>query len=442
MRNFYYSILFFTSSIFAQDHKTAVTDVIKKFNGENQETTVGTFRLQTPKVEVFDLAGNELYKREVNEVEIFIREGFIRNIRITLDDNSIHENTTPIPLIKFDARFNNRIFNLPNLKNKAFTNYIKLGAVISYKRNDNITRAIENISIILKRKASDSELVILQADYLNKRNLTTEDNLNETQKKEFDSLKYSMNQVTLTDDDNLEKIIDYRVYSDFLGLINETSNGIVNFEAKVKIPLMHANIRNTNFYVFKNISPEVRYSRFDNKDRLIEIAENQNNQMVLKSKIDMLQKTYLTAGFRTEAVKWIPKNAFVEFTIPLFTYFNLAENRTTMDNPDGTTESGDLPKENLTSVIYGGGFQMTVNRSNNFKFDLGCNISQVKHLEKEENVLDKIGVFNMYNVYAEVSFVKKNTNEGVFLRFNYNEEFGSPQNFFQFQIGYKSSFNL
>src|SRR5690606_22273032 len=117
---------------------------------------------------------------------------------------------------------------------------------------------IENISIRLKRIAQTEELVVLRADFLKERSVEDEDDLTPQQLADYNNLDTKMRVVTLTDNDNLEKIIDYRIYSDFLGLINETSNGIINFEAKVKIPLMHSNIRNTNFYVFKNISPEVR----------------------------------------------------------------------------------------------------------------------------------------------------------------------------------------
>lgn len=70
-------------------------------------------------------------------------------------------------------------------------------------------------------------------------------------------------------------------------MINEDSNGIVNFEAFSKIFLAPNNVGLVHF--FKDVKPFLNYSRFDNNDRFISIKND-----TIENKLSLKQKAYIT----------------------------------------------------------------------------------------------------------------------------------------------------
>ena len=108
-------------------------------------------------------------------------------------------------------------------------------------------------------------------------------------------------------DNNLKSFIDFRIYSDFLGLIDESSNGIVSFEGNSTFFLNPYSLGRYT-YVFKKFQSHLRYSRFDNDDRTVSIP--------LSDTLDLRQRSFLHFGGQ----RWIYSN-FVQVKnthIPLF----------------------------------------------------------------------------------------------------------------------------
>lgn len=393
--------------------KSAATEQLKKaLTGESNTTIVGKFELLNDSILVHTLG---IYKK-VDSLFININCGFIKDIDVYIGKEKF-SNNVPIPLIHYSSRTTDRLYNMDA---RFSDQYIILGDFLIYQNVTGNNFTTDNLVLKLSNSPTDKEKEILKVqEGGTEKDITSE-----------------LRVYYLKSDESINKFIDYRIYSDFLGIIDETTNGIVNFEAKANIPLATQNINHTNFYIFKTVSPELRYSRFDNKDRLIEI-DTTGGQVNIKDKIDLIQKSFLSAGLQVEVIKYIPKNAFVEFTIPFYAHFLMAESKILQD---GTLS--DTQKENLTSIRYGTGINACVNRSNNFVFNLGFNFYQLQHLYREKYQMNAISHYNLYNLLSELSFVGKNTNDAVFLRFNYTSELNKPNNFFQLQVGYKSSFNL
>ncbi|WP_286926683.1 hypothetical protein [Flavobacterium sp. UBA4197] len=417
--------LFCINGIYAQkehDVKSGLTEALSaQFTKEGKSQLIGKLELTDSSTLKYTANTNPENKTKTSEPESIktiidsvlmdIVDGFIKKINVHAEGNT-YTNKYPISLINFGDRTNDRLYN----KDHRQKNYIILGDFLNYHAAIGNNYTPDNIIVKLAPKLDEKN-----------KNKLSESISNDAILKMY-YLKYN---------DGINKLIDYRIYSDFLGMINETTNGIINFEAKAKIPVITTNIPNKNLYVFKSVYPIVRYSRFDNKDRLIEIdTSSAITATVLTNRLNILQKSFLSCGLTTDFLYWVPKNNFIEFNIPAHICFNLAENK-------AKTNGAILDaKENLMSLNYGAGINLIVNRSRNFMLDVGFTHSWIKHLNSYKYQLEKIPVFTVYRFSSEVSFFGDNRNNALFLRFNYTSEYSNANNFFQFQVGYKSSLNL
>lgn len=104
----------------------------------------------------------------------------------------------------------------------------------------------------------------------------------------------------------------------------------------------------------------------------------------------------------------------------------------------------DALKENVTSTTYGSGLELKFSRTNNFGMTLYGYFLEVRHHYNENRQIQQIKPFTIYNTGAELFFYNKEeqSNSAVFLRFNFISQTTSSNNFFQMQIGYKSTLDL
>jgi hypothetical protein len=409
MKKTFYILLLtlFNLVTYSQETNSTLTDRLKEIiNSSTNSSVVGRFDLLNNAIPITN-GSNSI----VDSVFISIDCGYIKEIDVYIN-GSRFVNREPIPLKHYGKRTDTQLHNYDiRFENQT----IVLGDFLRYNNATGNNFTTGNIVFKLANIPTTTESNSLTSAGLSRNALR------------FYELKL---------DESIASLIDYRIYSDFLALIDESTNGIVNFEGKANIPLFTKNIFSSNLYFLKTISPELRYSRFDNKDRLIDI-DITGDVVNIKDNLDILQKSYLSTGIHIEALKYNPKNSFIELSIPIFIHFLMAENKTLQDN-----EISDAIKENFTSARYGTGINFCVNRSKNFVFNLDFNFYQIEHLNKDKYQMQNVSNFKVYNLLSELSFVGKDVKDAVFLRFNYTSEFDKSNNFFQLQIGYKSSFNL
>ncbi|MDV6170101.1 hypothetical protein R1T16_16805 [Flavobacterium sp. DG1-102-2] len=398
---------------------------IFKIVKENKERSskIGTFEMTKEKVSVHIDDSLIKPKVKIKKCTFEIDNGFVKDISVETEGGDNFSNSIAISLIRFRSRYNDRLYNEnPNKKSQ----FIKLGDVLKYtcEMGNNFTPDNIKISLPEKKqvKLTERNIIVDSGDGTQRLKKESLVGLNVFK----DTLIYNSD---ISLDDGISNLIDYRVYSDFLGLIESTTNGIVNFEAKICIPVNPTNFSGTNFYIFRSISPHVRYSRFDKEDRAIDIDSLLLPSYVVNNKIQLIQKSFVSCGVAVSVLNWNPKHSFLEFNIPFTTQFYLAEA---------------IPgiEENITSVSYGTGLELKITRSKNFGVNIGSYVNKLRHLYNRKYMIEKIEPFNFFNACAEVFFYGGKKTDALFLRFNYTSVFGDSNNFFQFQIGYKSGLNL
>src|SRR5690606_6554495 len=126
-------------------------------------------------------------------------------------------------------------------QSKDFKKYsIKLPDVLTYIPNPGNNYVPESLTIELPTK--------------------TEEAVHETYK-----LTYQVRQNTA-----LQNIVELRTYTDFLGLLGDAPNGIVQMEGKADFYVVPLNIGGPH-YAFKKISPFVNFSKIEENDRYVNI---------------------------------------------------------------------------------------------------------------------------------------------------------------------------
>jgi len=415
-----YFVFFMFVTAYSQDQSDKgkeIYTIIK--NNESKVSKIGTFTMLRNKIKISDLETN---KAVPDTIKILVRNGFIKNITVKMDNGEVFTNMVSISLIHYSDRQNDKLYNThPN----RYEEFIRLGEVLQYDSEMGKNYTPDNITVTLpiNNQVKKGKFNTIVDDVNGLKKVETKE------ASDLDFRNVSIYSCNINLNDGITNLIDYRIYSDFLGLIETTTNGIVNFEAKVNIPVNPNNLPNSNFYVFRAINPQVRYSRFDKEDRVISVNDSLLPAFGVKNKIEILQKSFLSAGASVDLLSFNPKHSFLEFNIPLMANFYLAEIIPTN-------------KEYITSASYGGGLELKINRSNSFGINFGYYIHRLTHLYNSQRQIQEIKPFNYYNLNAEVFFYGATASDALFLRFNYTSVFGDSNNFFQFQIGYKSGLNF
>ncbi|MGY3792841.1 hypothetical protein [Aquimarina sp. 433] len=345
-----------------------------------------------------DTTGIELYQSDVSvtseinsetidikKVIIEIKDGEMFNIKVfpTNDQTLFFYNKSPTNIYSFNS-YKNKTKLWSNKKEGV---YIKLIDFITYDYQNGKRYIIEN------------ELINLSS------------HKDSTQHKIFIN-------------NNLKSIIDFRVYTDFLGLIDESSNGIVSFEGNSTFFLNPFNLGRFH-YLFKKFKAGVSYSRFDNDDREV-------NLPVINS-LDLIQKSFLTAETEIDI-----------YEVRLgkkFPYKILAKAKGSLRLTE-TSEENSEDLENTTTLGLGYGTELQVERFSNF----GINASIYFNRYQNNNIVENnIVNFDTFSIHSEVYFFVPQSDNAFFLRMKYEEgrrDLNASANFFNIQFGYKAEINF
>ncbi|WP_299898808.1 hypothetical protein [uncultured Aquimarina sp.] len=345
-----------------------------------------------------DTTGIELYQTDVSvtseinsetidikKVIIEIKDGEMFNIKVfpTNDQTLFFYNKSPTNIYSFNS-YKNKTKLWSNKKEGV---YIKLIDFITYDYQNGKRYIIEN------------ELINLSS------------HKDSTQHKIFIN-------------NNLKSIIDFRVYTDFLGLIDESSNGIVSFEGNSTFFLNPFNLGRFH-YLFKKFKAGVSYSRFDNDDREV-------NLPVINS-LDLIQKSSLTAETEIDI-----------YEVRLgkkFPYKILAKAKGSLRLTE-TSEENSEDLENTTTLGLGYGTELQVERFSNF----GINASIYFNRYQNNNIVENnIVNFDTFSIHSEVYFFVPQSDNAFFLRMKYEEgrrDLNASANFFNIQFGYKAEINF
>jgi hypothetical protein len=242
-------------------------------------------------------------------------------------------------------------------------------------------------------------------------------------------IKYKIKENT-----SLQNVIEFRAYTDFLGLFSDSPNGIVQFQGKGDFYIFPFRINNNkfDFRLLDKISPFVNFSRLDADVREVETTTLVNTISV-KRNLDLIQKAHLEMGSKISVfnVKFLKEAPFrVIGYMPI--QYQIADIKI------------DDEFKNIQTFVLGGGLNFEFKRFNNFGFNYSIDIS--KYLFKNYNSIPNFVApnnFCVFNNQAEIFYhPSDNKNQSVFLKLKTVKEISNNDAFYQLQFGYRFSIGI
>lgn len=232
----------------------------------------------------------------------------------------------------------------------------------------------------------------------------------------------------------LNSILDLRVYTDFLGLLDEESNGIINFEASstIKISPSPFVFSWLEWMLFKDIKPYFNYSRFDKQNRAIATdITTSASTFKINNKLNLIQNAFIKAGFEVNVLQMKASKEFpFAFSVPFFYEFNMTE------------VSLGSEKTMVNTYQMGTGLNLNLKRTKSFGLNLGMSYSEVKN-KHSLNALEQEGSFHLLGFNSELYFYNpKDQNSAFFLRLKTRRIIHHENNYSSIQFGYKKAFSF
>lgn len=244
-------------------------------------------------------------------------------------------------------------------------------------------------------------------------------------------IKYEIKENT-----SLQNVVEFRAYTDFLGLFSDSPNGIVQFQGKGDFYIFpfRLNLRNSDLRLLDKISPFVNFSRLDADVREVKTIINPlTNTIKVNRNLDLIQKAYLEMGSKISVfnVKFMKEAPFrLIGYVPI--QYQIADIKINNEF------------QNIQAFVLGGGLNFEFKRFNNFGFNYSIDIS--KYRFKNFNTLPNYEApdnFCVLNNQAEIFYhPSDDKNQSIFLKLKTVKELGEANAFFQLQFGYRFSIGI
>ena len=378
-----FSFHFFGQNITQIEKLEAKIDKLTKIvEGDNDTTfSVGELFLKHTNIPYYN-KDNELISDGFNikEVRVEIKNGVIIDVNIYTDDGKYFTNrNAPIS------------FNRINNKKDA----------LYYEINNDIYKIYMN-SIFL---------------YKPKRNFLPKDGIFILT--DIDSSK------VLYKSAGINSLLNVKIYSDILGLIDKESNGLAQTEVFFSIPIHRKNIPNSSIYLFNNFSMKVQLSRLDKKYQTTSVSIIDSSF----SRITFNQRKWLNIELQLSLINGhIEKKTANTFSLDFITGLNISNFGDYSDTTNYT-----LPFIGLNPTI-------NLQSSRNFGVNLSSKIFveyfPMKQSEKYGNkriyFAPQIELF--FNPYGKIG-------SKIFSRISYTTLTQTRGDYWSFQFGYNLSFS-
>lgn len=333
-----------------------------------------------------DLAGNT---KTISRVEILIEDGAMQKARLFTKEGTVYET-------KYDALHLQRFHKFLEDYDVAFVDMLDPANAIPFSWIVRYFDKLDNSNY-----QPDDELLILTPG--NKK-------------------KY------LAINTNLNSYIDYRVYTDLLGLLGKTGNGLIQTEISSVITYNNFPI-SRRFFMFNHFKPYFNFSKFDSKFAYQSVQDSISDTYPI-NRILFNQLAYLDVGlsFNILTIKFFQHTADVLHAGVDFKYSDIKRGL-----------SGE--QQTLNAFAYYVGTSAQLKKYKNFGLDLTLRFynQRIQNKEVSESVY-----FDPY-LYADFSLFyhpKGNQNNSIFLRFRSLNEAATRDYFTQLQVGYKSKLNI
>lgn len=356
-------------------------------------------------------------------VSFELHDGFFTDIKVfILDENGsehLFENKASVSVLNYS-----HVAPLNYLFYKHPTNQKKLVNSSNFKKFKE-----------LRVRLSDVLMYVSKPGY----NYIPNDFTMELPTKDDDGISLNANQpikYEIKENTSLQNVVEFRAYTDFLGLFSDSPNGIVQFQGKGDFYIFPFRINNNkfDFRLLDKISPFVNFSRLDAEVREVETTiETNTNTITVNRNLDLIQKAYLEMGSKISVfnVKFLKEAPFrVIGYMPI--QYQIADIKINDEF------------KNIQAFVLGGGLNFEFKRFNNFGFNYSIDIS--KYRFKNLNTIPNFEVpnnFSVFNNQAEIFYhPSDNKNQSIFLKLKTLKEIGNTDAFYQLQFGYRFSIGI
>lgn len=374
----------FTANVLEQSH---LTEIEKE---KDTTTKVGTIEIPKKKLTLYHSDGSK-EEVEITSVKFTIEEGKLqkRLIYVTTPKGIYTNKDAPIPLLFLRDRANDVLVNydINNL------DYIKLGDVLSYTDGGGYL-------------PDDVDGMVL----------TPED-----PKKDL----YAAS--------NLNSIINFSIYTDLAGLLGRRANGLLITDVTGRFITNSNNLFNGGTTVFSFIEPNLTIAKFDSKFRSL---DSNNVKIGRNGEKDTVDRMYLNQ------IAWLKGslklNLFSFRVAPnQYLYINGAAQINVVNADTFLKKEKDVVFFNyFPEVMY------SIKRLKNFGMDLSVKLVWQRLADSApfgNQDMETIFIPQMAFFY----YPSRNSNNRIYLRFNYWDNLSNSQNnFYQLQFGWKTSLKL
>jgi len=323
---------------------------------------------------------------KINNVELNISDGVIEKIRVITKDQKIFENINYIPLQNMNLAALN-IF-LYDVKDREY--FIKINDFMYY-------------------------LPKLGQNYLPEDNTLVMDRINREQ--------------PLSASVDLNSNLDIKVYSDFLSLLNQADNGIIQAEASSKF-IFNSIPDRFNFFYLNFIEIKLRYSKFDSQNSFVQLQSiNQPVTLSTTEKIKMNQYSYLNLDLKMNLIRNKIFQNFTEFNIGVTYDFTDIRLGSALENEQANMYSFYIEDRGCISrTKYFG-----LNYSISMLWQQVANTNLSFSTSSDAYFIPEVSIYY---------FPKGETSNKLFVRFKTFSNLASLQSYPLFQFGYSTNLSF
>ena len=360
--------------------------------------------------------GKESQNFFFKNIKIHIVEGSLQDIQLFVTDEKnnelLFENRTPISLLRATKQFplNTLFFKLVTSNNKDIAlnivNYKDYGIILSdvlvYTPNPGDNYVPEDLMLEFPIK---------------KDGIPNNDN---------NAVRYKVNQNT-----SLQKVVELRTYTDFLGLFGDAPNGVLQIEGKADFFIAPFNLSNRSLYIFKKVTPFVHYSKIEKDVRNLNLIAIDESKSSIEKPLEILEKSYLKMGLDLSVFNF---KFTKEFTFDNNLY-------TTAKYQIADVLDKDSIQVNYKSLGLGAGLALEFKRYNNFGFIYSAEftIYNANSFNNIEGIVNPERFWVFKNEAEVYYFPNKSKEQAIFLRFKTfnNSTKDNREAFYQLQFGYR-----
>jgi len=431
-----------------------IKEIFKDIFNVNSETCLGTFEIPGCMQKI------RLYKEEhdrkvLNNMKFIETESYVYfdNVKFSVREGRV-----------YDIRV--RVVNKEKTQQYYFENKVPI-SLLDYPRGARWAHLYNshNTSEDVTQITSDSlnGLVLRMSDALsyfsNPGNNFVPDDVEytfPTDKEKVDCDKrrrvYKINQ-----DTNLQNVMELRTYTDFLGLFDDSANGIVQVEGKADIYVAPFQTSRLRPYSYLNkISPYVHFTRLDQNHKGLtlklneEVNDNDDDNIQVVKPLEIIEKSYLDMGLTLDVMDFTFKK---QYPFCINTYFSMRYQIATLFKKDmlallppaadPVTDEENKETFNFKSIGTGIGLRMEFRRFNNFGFFYSPEMIYYNHLNRIEGFDNPSNMWIFRNEAEIFYYPGESKKQSIFIRLRtFMNTSDGEDSFFQLQFGYRFAVGL